>query len=112
MISFHWDIFVRILRSHINISVVFEIFQIHTGLQHKVIYPPQPNALPLEFPTLADKLRQLGYATHIVGKWHVGFYKREYMPTRRGFDSHYGKRLAGLQTSLSHNQREFRFYVL
>ncbi len=36
-------------------------YQIHTGLQHGVIRPSQPNGLPLEIPTLADKLKEAGY---------------------------------------------------
>ena len=72
------------------ILVVF-IPQIHTGLQHGVIFPPVPEGLPLSFPTLADKLRETGYATHMVGKWHLGYYKKEYTPIYRGFDSFYGE---------------------
>ncbi len=39
--------------------------------------------------TIADHLKRAGYATGIVGKWHLGF-KDEHYPTHRGFDEFYG----------------------
>ena len=35
-------------------------------------------------------LRDLGYATHMVGKWNLGFCNWRYTPTYRGFQSFYG----------------------
>lgn len=46
--------------------------------------------LPLNITTLPDYLSRAGYATHAVGKWHLGFYKWDYTPTFRGFESFYG----------------------
>ncbi len=45
--------------------------------------------LPLTETTIADRFKQLGYATCAVGKWHLGV-GSEYRPMRRGFDEFYG----------------------
>ncbi|XP_070567117.1 arylsulfatase I-like isoform X2 [Ptychodera flava] len=63
---------------------------IHTGLQHNVIVAPQPYGLRPNETTMAEYLKPLGYATHMIGKWHLGFFAKEYTPTYRGFDSYYG----------------------
>ena len=40
--------------------------------------------------TIADLLRRSGYATAMVGKWHLGWEPRD-MPIHHGFDTFYGK---------------------
>lgn len=60
------------------------------GMSSSVIWPWDKVGLPLEEKTIAQTLKEAGYYTAIVGKWHLGHYKEEYLPTRRGFDYHYG----------------------
>jgi arylsulfatase A-like enzyme len=48
-----------------------------------------PFGLPLTEKTFADRLKELGYATCAVGKWHLGGGEK-YLPTARGFDEFYG----------------------
>ena len=65
-------------------------YPIRHGLQTGVVRPWAQYGLPLEEQTLAEGLKSAGYATAIVGKWHLGHFKPEYLPTRRGFDHQYG----------------------
>ncbi|XP_023215784.1 arylsulfatase B-like [Centruroides sculpturatus] len=67
---------------------------IHLGLQHWILYGAQPAGLPLDVKIMPEFFKKFNYSTHIVGKWHLGFHKKEYLPTYRGFDSHFGFWLA------------------
>lgn len=42
--------------------------------------------LALRETTLADVFKRAGYATGLIGKWHLGAYDPRYHPNRRGFD--------------------------
>jgi uncharacterized sulfatase len=46
--------------------------------------------LPTSEITLAQLFRHTGYATGMVGKWHLGHSKSEFFPTHRGFDEYFG----------------------
>ncbi len=51
--------------------------------------PASKAGLSREHLTIAEMLKALGYATGIIGKWHLG-HLPEFLPTRRGFDEYYG----------------------
>jgi len=59
----------------------------HQG--HCVLFPVGRKGLHPDEDTIADKLKQLGYATACIGKWHLGD-QPDFLPTRQGFDMYYG----------------------
>lgn len=65
-------------------------YPIRHGLQTGVVRPWAQYGLPLEEQTVAQGLKSAGYATAIVGKWHLGHFEKGYLPTQRGFDHQYG----------------------
>jgi arylsulfatase A-like enzyme len=73
-------------------------FALATGRwQHRVrggadepLHPADPNAgLPPEHPTLASLLRDAGYATALVGKWHLG-HPPNFGPLKSGYEQFFG----------------------
>lgn len=65
-------------------------YPFRSGLSHGVILPQQAVCAPLNRTFLPQELKKLGYATHMVGKWHLGFCNWNCTPTYRGFDSFFG----------------------
>jgi arylsulfatase A-like enzyme len=55
----------------------------------RVLSPWERAGLPPSEITLAESLKDLGYATACVGKWHLGGLKR-FRPDRQGFDQFFG----------------------
>ena len=56
--------------------------------------------------TLAEALRDAGYATWLVGKWHLGQWQHKHLPRQRGFDHHYGLYGAEIDSFSHHRGRD------
>ena len=70
---------------------------IHVNDQNKnmnIYNPKDPVSgyagIPRNMTGIASKLKEAGYATHQVGKWHAGGATPDHLPTGRGFDSSFG----------------------
>ena len=61
----------------------------HTDPDGIVLRPVSPNGLHPHELTIAEVLKSRGYATAIVGKWHLGD-QLSFLPTRQGFDMFFG----------------------
>lgn len=59
------------------------------GEKHRVFFPESLGGLPTKEITIAEMLKDKGYKTGIIGKWHLG-HLPEYLPTNQGFDYYYG----------------------
>ena len=60
------------------------------GLQTLVIFPSHTYGLATDEKTLPQALKEAGYKTLMIGKWHLGHADRKYWPQNRGFDYFYG----------------------
>jgi len=65
-------------------------YPIRYGRQYNVLRPGSQVGLSLDERLLPQVLREAGYATVHVGKWHLGEVDRAYLPMQRGFDHTYG----------------------
>ncbi|XP_064102774.1 arylsulfatase B-like isoform X4 [Macrobrachium nipponense] len=60
------------------------------GRQRDVLWPEEPTGLTIKHQLLPQVMKSVGYSTHAVGKWHLGFCSWDYTPTMRGFDTFWG----------------------
>lgn len=63
-------------------------YPIRMGI-HEVFHPESFTGMPPAEITIAEVLSDAGYATGIVGKWHLGHHP-QFMPTQQGFHEFYG----------------------
>jgi arylsulfatase A len=59
------------------------------GLAQGVLFPNSTHGLNPAEHTIAEHLKQQGYATACFGKWHLGHHP-ETLPTANGFDTYFG----------------------
>ena len=60
-------------------------YAVRTGMELTKVTPPEGVGFKDREVTIAELLSDAGYATHHVGKWHMGDIKEAY-PTNQGFD--------------------------
>ncbi len=79
------------------------------GLQTLVIPSAGTYGIPMDERLLSQSLKEAGYRTAIVGKWHLGHADRKYWPRQRGFDYQYGPLLGEIDyfTHSAHGVRDW-----
>ena len=90
-------------------------YPFHTGRQHESLPPQMPTGLSTKYRLLPQRLQEVGYKTHAVGKWHLGFCDWDYTPTRRGFGTFFGFYTHGAdyyERQAGDNERGFKGYDL
>ncbi|XP_073983477.1 arylsulfatase B-like isoform X2 [Rhodnius prolixus] len=59
-------------------------------MQGPPLLASNPLGINLKNKLMPQYFKDLGYITHLVGKWHVGCHTSQYLPTNRGFDTFFG----------------------
>ena len=60
------------------------------GMQYGMVGSVAEWGMPLDEITIGEVLKENGYTTHMLGKWHLGYFSPLFLPTARGFDSWIG----------------------
>lgn len=81
-------------------------YPIQLGIQHDVFDTNTEECLNEKELLLPEVVRHNGYATHLVGKWHLGYARWSCMPCMRGFDSAFGY-VMGQNGWLSHKLGDY-----
>ena len=63
-------------------------YPIRMGINH-VFFPESFTGIPASEIKMSELLRQQGYQTGIVGKWHLG-HMHQFLPLQNGFDEYFG----------------------
>jgi hypothetical protein len=65
-------------------------YRLAAGLEETInLQSPKNAGLPPDHPTLPSLLKKVGYATTLIGKWHLGFLP-DFSPLKSGYDHFFG----------------------
>lgn len=78
-------------------------YRLRAGLEEPIALRDTGLGLPPEHPTLPSLLKQAGYDTALIGKWHLGL-PPHYGPLRSGYDRFFGN-LHGAVDYFTHKPR-------
>ncbi len=84
-------------------------YPFRTGMQSAVIPSAGTYGLGTDEWLLPQALKDAGYSTVMVGKWHLGHADRKFWPRQRGFDYHYGAVLGEIDyfTHMAHGELDW-----
>jgi arylsulfatase A-like enzyme len=84
------DFYVQPYSTQTRAAVITGRYPMRYGLQTKQLQWFNEFGLAADERTLPQALKEAGYRTALIGKWHLGHARKELMPNQRGFDSFYG----------------------
>jgi len=79
-------------------------YRLRLGLEEPLAGNPNVG-LPPEHPTLPSLLREAGYGTTLIGKWHLGFLPK-FGPLKSGYDHFFGFRSGAVDYYSHRNPRQ------
>lgn len=82
-------------------------YPIKVSLHNGVVSPYSTHGLEPKEVTIAEVLKDNGYATSIIGKWHLG-HEQKYMPNNQGFEEFYGVPYSNDMDSYYYKHNDFQ----
>ncbi|MCY4161636.1 MAG: sulfatase [Flavobacteriaceae bacterium] len=82
-------------------------YPIRANLHEAVLFPFSKTGLLPEEYTMAEMLKDVGYQTACIGKWHLG-HLPEFLPTKQGFDYYFGVPYSNDMDSHYYKSKDFQ----